>query len=327
MRCKLALFTDSMLAVPLLQNLFNQNRLACIVVTENQYSPETAQLIQLAKQMNIPLFSYDSAHESPLFLGLDESQANVGVAFFFNRKLSDAVVNYFSEQMFNLHPGTLPQYRGANPIYWQLRNGEASLNFALHKVTSVLDAGDIALQLPIPIHPFETAMSVSHKVAQQAPMLIEQFIQSLQQGSVIWTPPSSAPSWQARRVSEQDLMIDWHRDASLQVVNMARAGNPIHGGALFRCKQDTYSLLQARALSKDEHINGVRPGTITQVSESKGLIVQSKDAAVALEATNTPIGVLSGYRFSVLFGITSGMQLESMPRDIQQQVKPNQPVR
>ncbi|KAA3625738.1 MAG: hypothetical protein DWQ08_09010, partial [Proteobacteria bacterium] len=44
----------------------------------------------------------------------------------------------------NLHPSLLPRYRGAAPVFWQLRAGEAETGVTLHRVTSRLDAGEIA---------------------------------------------------------------------------------------------------------------------------------------------------------------------------------------
>ena len=43
----------------------------------------------------------------------------------------------------NIHPSILPNYKGSDPIFWQLRNGESNTGVTLHKVTSEIDSGPI----------------------------------------------------------------------------------------------------------------------------------------------------------------------------------------
>jgi methionyl-tRNA formyltransferase len=49
----------------------------------------------------------------------------------------------------NLHPSLLPAYRGPEPLFWQLRQGETNTGFSLHVLTKELDTGPILLQEPV----------------------------------------------------------------------------------------------------------------------------------------------------------------------------------
>jgi methionyl-tRNA formyltransferase len=50
----------------------------------------------------------------------------------------------------NLHPSLLPAYRGPEPLFWQLRNGEARTGVTLHLMDEAADTGDIVAQVEAP---------------------------------------------------------------------------------------------------------------------------------------------------------------------------------
>jgi len=49
----------------------------------------------------------------------------------------------------NIHPSLLPRYRGPNPIFWQLKNGETRTGVTLHLINDLVDGGDVILQRDI----------------------------------------------------------------------------------------------------------------------------------------------------------------------------------
>lgn len=53
----------------------------------------------------------------------------------------------------NLHCGLLPDYKGAPPGFWELRNGEREVGVTVHRVTAELDAGPILAQGRAPLDP------------------------------------------------------------------------------------------------------------------------------------------------------------------------------
>ncbi len=46
----------------------------------------------------------------------------------------------------NLHSALLPQYRGGNPIYWQVIHGEKEVGVTVHRLTERVDEGPILAQ-------------------------------------------------------------------------------------------------------------------------------------------------------------------------------------
>ncbi len=64
----------------------------------------------------------------------------------FGRKLPDAILALPAVGCFNLHPSLLPAYRGPVPLFWQFRHGVHAFGITLHRMTPLLDAGDIIAQ-------------------------------------------------------------------------------------------------------------------------------------------------------------------------------------
>ena len=63
----------------------------------------------------------------------------------------------------------LPKYRGAMPLYWQIRNREEQGCLSMIKVEEGFDSGDILLQQSLPLHPLDTLNSFGNTMAQPKP--------------------------------------------------------------------------------------------------------------------------------------------------------------
>lgn len=53
----------------------------------------------------------------------------------------------------NLHPSSLPLYRGPDPVFWQLRDGVAHAGVTVHRATDTVDAGPIIVQRRLGVTP------------------------------------------------------------------------------------------------------------------------------------------------------------------------------
>jgi UDP-4-amino-4-deoxy-L-arabinose formyltransferase / UDP-glucuronic acid dehydrogenase (UDP-4-keto-hexauronic acid decarboxylating) len=88
----------------------------------------------------------------------------------------------------NLHPSLLPRYRGPNPFYWVIRDGEASTGVTAHLMTAAADAGDIVMQEELEISKTETQGSLRKRLAELAARVAVETLRSIRDGSVTLTP-------------------------------------------------------------------------------------------------------------------------------------------
>ncbi|UJX27911.1 MULTISPECIES: methionyl-tRNA formyltransferase [unclassified Pseudoalteromonas] len=302
-----AVFTGSCQSLSAIQYLQQTNKLACVVLADAEPNPDLMQLQQLLHQAQIPTLQYNQHDDMALIADLDRLGANRGVIYLFRHILKQTLISYFDGSLVNIHPSPLPEYRGPFPLYWQIRNGEQATKLTLHHVTSKVDSGDIAIDIDLTIHPFDTISIVNQKVSQALPHLLNTFCQLEEQENISWREQDTCFEHFAPMLEPQQLAINWCKQPTSEIVNMCRAGNVDVGCATFCLRQEMFQLLQASELECD--IKGVQAGTVIQLSRREGLVIKTLDGAVCLDVIGTQQGLFDGYRFAVLFGLDAGFSL------------------
>ena len=99
-------------------------------------------------------------------------------------KLIPKKVIDITELGFNLHPGLLPQYRGAHVLNWVLVNGEKETGLSLHLLTDKFDEGDVVCSAKTDIALTDTAADLDKKLIQKIPTLIQALEQQIKSGKI-----------------------------------------------------------------------------------------------------------------------------------------------
>jgi methionyl-tRNA formyltransferase len=90
----------------------------------------------------------------------------------------------------NFHPSLLPYYRGPWPSYWCIKNRETHTGFSLHRVTPVIDSGEILHQEIVPVGDAAHPRELDRRIAARGARTFERWIEHLVAG-LDWSP--SAP--------------------------------------------------------------------------------------------------------------------------------------
>lgn len=306
---KVVVFTTSCVSIPVIELLASQNRLAGVVTLlqqelgEHRLAGDLQQLRPQLVQANIPQVDLN---DTRLLAQFDYWQASAGLVFGFSHKIEAQVCDYFEGDIFNLHASDLPVYRGSNPIYWQLRDNLTRTQLTLHRLTQQMDSGEIGLQSPLVIHPFDNHQSFSLRVMQAAPQLVADFIAGYEAGAIEWRAQQGEVSL-APRVNADNAQLSWSEHTVADFIGAARAGNPHHGGVAVHVNGGTFNVMQISASSQPSF--GCVPGTVLAVDKGKGLIVAAKDGAVSLDVIVAQSGYYSGYQFAVFYQLDAGMIL------------------
>ncbi|MCG9760792.1 hypothetical protein CWC29_023090 [Pseudoalteromonas sp. S4498] len=313
MKSKYALFSGSCLCLLAVQYLLQREALACVVLVEAEANPDLEQLKQFLNHHQIPMLQYREDSDKHLISELDRLGANRGLVYLFRHRIRSEVIRYFNNDIVNIHPSALPEFRGPMPLFWQLKEGAETVRLTLHKVIEELDCGAIGAYIDLPIHPFDTSQCLHQKVAQMVPALLDKLIQQEATGTLNWHEQPQAEALNkihyARHVKIEDLVIDFQRDTCTQIVNLTRAANTELGGARFKFRNGLIQLMQATKIDCD--LMGVRPGTVIELDRTNGLLVKVVDGAVRLDIVLTEQGIFDGYRFAMLFGLEAGMEMSN----------------
>lgn len=77
---------------------------------------------------------------------LNELKIDLGVIASYSQILKDEIICSTHDGFINLHPSYLPYYKGANPFFWQIKDGKDVFGATVHKVTNEVDEGLILIR-------------------------------------------------------------------------------------------------------------------------------------------------------------------------------------
>jgi len=146
----------------------------------------------------------------------------LGIVASYSRILWPELIMLFPLGVVNLHPGKLPEYRGANVLQWAIINGETETAVTLHCVDQGIDTGPVIAESRIPIHDQDTALTLRERMSIEGKNLLRTWLPRLLKGEVETTgqDESKARTWPRRK--PEDGLIDWAWSDE-QVHNMIRA--------------------------------------------------------------------------------------------------------
>jgi len=119
----------------------------------------------------------------------------------------------------NIHPSSLPKYRGPSPIKTAILNGDKDMDVCLMKMVSELDAGDIFMRENIEIGENDTNATMESKVSDTAIKMLNKYLANPQAYCAV---PQGNNAIYTRKFTGDDEIIDWKKSAQ-QIHNQIRA--------------------------------------------------------------------------------------------------------
>ena len=119
----------------------------------------------------------------------------------------------------NIHPSSLPKYRGPSPIRTALLNGDKDMDVCLMGMTLEMDAGDVYMRKNIEIDINDTNTDAEHKVSITAIEMLNEYL--LNPNNFVAIPQTGEPTF-TRKFDGNDEFIDWNQTPIL-IHNKIRA--------------------------------------------------------------------------------------------------------
>jgi methionyl-tRNA formyltransferase len=88
----------------------------------------------------------------------------------------------------NLHSAPLPRYQGMMPNFWTMLYEEPEAAVSVHYMVEKLDAGDIIVQLPVPIYPTDSLHNLMIRSKQIGIQALLQAVEQIEHGTVQCQP-------------------------------------------------------------------------------------------------------------------------------------------
>ncbi len=130
--------------------------------------------IKTAQENNIPTeivnhkdFSTREDFESEIIARLEKYEIDLIVLAGFMRILTPFFIEKFPDQIINIHPSLLPDYKGLNTHERAINDGKKEAGCSIHFVNADLDSGPVILQKRVPIISGDTPETLANRVLEQ----------------------------------------------------------------------------------------------------------------------------------------------------------------
>lgn len=305
---KIGVVSNAAYSLPLLQTLVSNNIQASVFA--DACIDEQADLVLIThfcNQMRIPIQSTGS---DALYFWLEETRPDMVFVMGF-RHLIDVkqVPESLRKAMYNIHFGPLPAYRGPNPVFWQIRNGEQQLGVAIHHINEKFDAGAVVWTKQLKREPFMSFGAANTLLSQVVIEGAGHIIQSaVQRKALPVLQQDSKGSHYYKRPQLQDVLINWETMSAVQIINLVLACNPWNKGAIIPYNGREVKLLDAGlSESKTPIDNKLAPGTIVGINNT--LQVVCKDGVVIDVYMLIVDGTFVPGRYAATWGFTQGQRM------------------
>ncbi len=187
-----------------LRQLLDMNHEVFVYTHEGPYF--TPSLIEYCRSENV-VYSLDNISKSTL-----PFQPDCIASIYYRYIIKRPVIDACQGRIFNLHPSLLPTYRGCSSLTWAMIEGEQQVGFTYHYVDEGCDTGDIIVQQPIELLPYDTQATLYRRVAFRA---LESFGDAFEYASSgrPGTPQEGTPTHYKRGCPHDGIIsADWPRE-------------------------------------------------------------------------------------------------------------------
>jgi methionyl-tRNA formyltransferase len=297
--------TDS-LAIPVLSMLNERGILGDVFVLERLERLCKALITTGIPAASIRILPNDNWQQS-LVSRIHQGRIEMIWVFGFPWIMPSSVIDAPLQGMFNFHYGRLPEYKGSDPVFWQMRNGLQHCHLTIHRITQELDAGPVAVEHEMPLLPGENYGLAIRRLGVLALRAAEEFLGQVLSGEVhLKDQPQEDSPW-LKKPSEEDLTIRWTEQSAAEIEALVNASNPRYGGAITHFHNSPIRILEVTPADMQD-APAHKPGTIVYADHVYGLIVACRDNSfLRITVANMHEGVFSGIKLFAM-GMKPGQQ-------------------
>lgn len=180
----------------------------------------------------------------------------------------------------NIHPSSLPRWRGAAPLQHTVMAGDKTTDLCIMQMVKALDAGDVYLRIPYTLKTDETAGSLHDTMAQMGAKGLLEVINNWQDYRHKGVPQQGEVVY-AHKIDNATRAIDWQRPAEA-LMSHIRGLNP-WPGATAVLQGEIYKIGSAEMAQGHG-----RPGEVVTADDKHGLIVACGEGALRLTKLQRP---------------------------------------
>lgn len=175
---------------------------------------------ELAEKHSIPVHTPASLKAEQL------PESDVAVVAAYGILLPEHILNAPKFGCINIHPSSLPRWRGAAPIQRTIMAGDKKTSVCIMRMDKGLDTGDIIMQGEFDIAPDMTAGELHDFCAKLGAEMTLGAVKAIEQITPVKQNGESVTY--AKKITKEDEIINWSKSAE-EIKNQVRGLNPFPG--------------------------------------------------------------------------------------------------
>ncbi|MCB9651478.1 MAG: hypothetical protein H6730_33520 [Deltaproteobacteria bacterium] len=241
---------------------------------------------QVARRLGLDLIKTTHANDPKVQALLRSVEPDAYVVAGFHHLLAPATLAIAKRGGLNVHPGALPEERGAAPLFWALREGHTELTWTIHVLDQGEDSGDVVVSGKLSFEPGADGQELLGHLATGATPHLVRAVRALMAGDLVRMPQPRSEAARRRRPGFRDGRIDPARPA-WEVFTFV-AGCARSYSLFAECANDRFFIRRAVSfdpkakpdfewfLSGDRLILRCRPGVVELELKENGAIFSAE---------------------------------------------------
>ena len=176
----------------------------------------------------------------------------------------------------NLHGSLLPRWRGAAPVAYALRAGDAQTGVSVQRVEQRMDAGPVFASRQEPIGPEDTRGGLRDRLSLIGAALVVEVVDAIARGEAEPRPQDEAAVTLASKLSKEESVLEL--TASARELDLATRAFSPWPGAKLALESGELNLLRVRPLGLEP---AGAPGTLLEL-RPEGIVIATGAGALEL---------------------------------------------
>lgn len=309
---KILIFANGSLFVKAVSGMVHHIQVVGIIIPDTD-NYDLLSTVEYADAHQIPLLRVGAAdlkgQEVNSWILATDCDAALVMTFPF--KIPESILNIPNKGVFNVHYSMLPAYKGPDPVFWQLKNGQKEAGISIHKMTGVLDEGPLVFRKAMVLMLGENYGLAAARLTLLLSQNLDEIFQRILTGKYI-TVESEIQASYFKRPQAADLTINWEQQTAAEIENLVNAANPKYNGAVTYLNEQPVRILEVSGVDVKFEPGAVVSGTVFHVDPHHGPMVLTADKQLLLfNIVETENGIFSGKKFCAM-GLRQGDRFVSL---------------
>ena len=246
----------------------------------NKFKPTVVK--QYALDNNIEVVTPDSVNTDEFINLLKEKNIDYIVVVAFGQLIKEKLSEEYKNKIINLHPSSLPKYRGSSPVQFSLLNGDKKTHASAMLIEKGMDSGDILNQKEVEIKAEDDFTSLSEKLSKIGSEVILESVLNYDDFMKNRIKQDNDKATFTKKITKEMGKIDFNQSKE-EIINKIRAFVEFPK-AYFSYKNENVKILKASPIE----IENPKISFVYKANKNDKIIIGCKNGGVRIEKIQFP---------------------------------------